>query len=186
MKKNSIVIIVALLILLTPYANAFAQEPTTSLSGATPSASVEYTLPYPGILPNSPIYFLKAFRDRVIGFLVQDPLKKAEFNLQAADKRLSAGILLLDKGEKELATSTISKGENYFEFALRELEAVRNEEDKKVILSRLESASKKHQEVLEGMKEKTSEDLIKIRIEKELERVLAFQGRIISLKNLQK
>lgn len=182
MGKFIIVLIVSLLLLFNT--NVYAQNATQSVS-ATPSAKIEYQLPYPGILPNNPIYFLKALRDRVIGFLIQDPLKKAEFNLQAADKRLSASALLLDKGKKELAISTISKGENYFEFSLRELEAIQNKEDKKVILSRLESASKKHQEVLEGMKEKIGEDL-KSRIEKELERVLAFQGRITSLKNLQK
>lgn len=184
MGKFKIVLIVALFLFLN--SAVFAQE-ATPFSGATPSAKIEYQLPYPGILPDSPIYFLKAFRDRVIGFLIQDPLRKAEFNLEAADKRLSASALLLDKGKKELAISTISKGENYFEFSLRKVETAKNrEQDIDPILERLELSALKHQEVLQGMKEKIGEDLIKTRIEKELERVFSFEQKIASLKNLQK
>src|SRR3989344_6985739 len=52
----------------------------------------EYTLPYPGILPDNLLYPIKVFRDRIVSFLISDPLKKAEFNLLQADKRLQAGV----------------------------------------------------------------------------------------------
>src|SRR3989344_1770388 len=99
---------------------SFAQE-ELSIKEATESAdieenkSVDYDLPYPGLLPDHPLYFLKMMRDSAIGFLISDPLKKAEFDLLQADKRLNSGLYLLhnDKDKNaELAQSTISKGED--------------------------------------------------------------------------
>lgn len=82
--------------------------------------STDYVLPYPGLLPDNRLYFLKVARDHVIGFLIHEPLKKAEFNLLQSDKRLQAGVSLYekDKNKHELVFSTISKGENYFEEAI--------------------------------------------------------------------
>src|ERR1700704_2037322 len=42
------------------------------------SQTVDYTLPYPGLLPDSPLYFLKTFRDRLISFFISSPIKKAD------------------------------------------------------------------------------------------------------------
>src|SRR5581483_4884765 len=98
---------------------------TTSMQLATPEAKmamqeVVYTMPYPGLLPDSPLYPLKAFRDKVVSVLISDPQKQAEFDLLQADKRLGAGIALLKKNKKDykLAESTIDKGENYFGLAI--------------------------------------------------------------------
>jgi hypothetical protein len=44
--------------------SAFAQE----LSTSTAILNVQYDLPYTGILPDNPLYFLKALRDNIIGF----------------------------------------------------------------------------------------------------------------------
>src|SRR5260370_38981843 len=70
---------------------------------ATDSSKMDYQLPYPGILPDNPLYELNALRDRIYGFLISDPLKKSEFDLLQADKRLAVGISLFNKGKKELA-----------------------------------------------------------------------------------
>ena len=87
------------------------KEATGSSETVSKNKDIEYTLPYPGILPDSPLYFLKTARDKIVSFLISDPLKKAEFNLLAADKRLNSGIFLFNKGKEKykLALSTISK-----------------------------------------------------------------------------
>ena len=114
--------------------------------------TIEYTLPYPGMLPDSPLYMMKVVRDKIISFLISDPLKKAEFNLLQADKRLQAGIFLVekDKNKTPLAISTISKGQNYFEEAIHEMQEVKNQgKDANGLLDRLIVASGKHQKVLQ-------------------------------------
>lgn len=136
---------------------AFAQEEGLSIKEATVSGdaktakSVEYELPYPGILPDNPLYFLKAIRDRLITLVIADPLKMADFSLLQADKRLNAGVYLIkkDKDKYQLAESTVSKGENYFEKAIEKTkEAKRQGKDIKDMSRRLFNASKKHQEVI--------------------------------------
>ncbi len=101
---------------------------STSSYGVTPTpAPDEYQLPYPGLLPDSPLYFVKVFRDRLIDFMVSDPLKKAELDLLQADKRLVAADMLFSKGKQDLGESTLSKGENYFSEGLDKLKQAKKQ-----------------------------------------------------------
>lgn len=114
-------------------------------------AAIDYQLPYPGILPDSSFYKLKVARDFIVGFIISNPIKKAEFNLMQADKRLNAGLYLLkkDKNNLKLAESTISKGENYFFESLQSVKQAKKEgREVNDILRRLSLSSKKHQELL--------------------------------------
>lgn len=123
---------------------------------------VKYELPYPGLLPDSPLYFLKTARDRIISFLIVDPLKKAEFNLLQADKRLQAGVYLFKREKIELAETTLSKGENYLEQAIEKTrEAQKQGRETSVFAKKLFLATKKHQEVLKELEEKTTGDINK-------------------------
>ncbi|MBI4084611.1 MAG: hypothetical protein HY431_01770 [Candidatus Levybacteria bacterium] len=150
-----------LTILLSPAVIANEETPsqkTTEVSteSAMQKQEVEYTLPYPGILPDNPFYFLKMLRDRFVGFLISDPLKKAEFNLLQADKRLASAIYLMQRPDKaSLAEQTISKGENYFEEAVNKVREAKGEGmDTKDIERRLVSASRKHLQVLSNLEKK--------------------------------
>jgi hypothetical protein len=89
--------------------------PTTSIAPTPIPSVVNYELPYPGLLPGSPIYPLKALRDRFAEIMISDPLRKSNFYLLQADKRLAAGILLHEQGKRELGETTISKSLNYLE-----------------------------------------------------------------------
>ena len=48
----------------------------------TTETTVKYELPYPGILPDNPLYFLKQIRDWIMERLITDPLKKIEFYMK--------------------------------------------------------------------------------------------------------
>lgn len=85
---------------------------------ATPPAQIQYNLPYPGILPDHPLYFLKVVRDRVVGFLINDQIKKAEFNLLQSDKKLFSARMLFDADKDELGFETLSKSNNYMHNAI--------------------------------------------------------------------
>lgn len=154
----------------------FAQEATTS-------ATVEYQLPYPGILADNPLYNLKTLRDRIIDFLISDPLKKSEFDLLQADKRLSVGIALFNKGEHELSETTISKGENYFEEALKNAKTARGEgrEIDPGLLTNLQQSSRKHEEVAKDLAAKSSGN-VKKGFEKTLARIEVFKKTAIELR----
>lgn len=155
-----------------------------SLETATQSAQDEiiYELPYPGILPDHPLYSLKAFRDRMVTLLINDLSKKAEFNLLQANKRLNAGVFLVRKDKRELALSTISKGNNYFDQAVAKAQQAQNEKrDVDAFIDELYTASLKHEEVLTSLEKDKDKDFVK-GIIGEKNRVQKFQTSILKMK----
>lgn len=75
---------------------------------------VFYNLPYPGILPDHPLYTIKAIRDKLMDILTRDYIKKANLYLLFSDKRINMAIMLSKKGKNKLAVTTFAKGEKYF------------------------------------------------------------------------
>lgn len=150
--KKLLLIFVLLIIFCASGQKVSAQAISTSEA----SLNVQYTLPYTGILPDNPLYFLKALRDNVWNLFITDPLEKANYDLLMADKRVGAASALLDKGEVDLAITTLSKSGNYFYLAIQQASLAKKQgEDVGDILSRLENASLKHQQVIFTMEEKT-------------------------------
>ena len=111
---------------------------------------VEYTLPYPGLLPDNPLYFLRAIRDTVQSMLVSDPLKKAEYYLLQADKGISASSVLFQKKETtELAAATTNDALMYYDKSLEAVIAAKKlGQDTHGITNQLVLANHKHREVL--------------------------------------
>lgn len=139
---------------------------------------INYELPYPGLLPDSPLYFLRVIRDKTVSFLISDPKKKSEFDLLQADKRLNAGILLFDKNKIELAISTISKAENYFEQAIEKArEADKGGADISEIVNKLTDSSAKHMEVLSSL-EKSSPKNFKSSFQSLVKRIAGLQKEV--------
>ena len=155
-------------------------------NAATPSAiaSIDYPLPYPGILPDNPLYFMKALRDKVVSFFISDPLKKAEFDLLMADVRLNAAQYLFVKGENKysLAETTISKGENYFYDSLVKISNAKQQGmPVNDLVSKLIIASQKHQQVIRDLESKTSGS-VKDRLMEDERRAKAFENRSMQFK----
>lgn len=112
---------------------------------------VVYDLPYPGILPDNPLYSIKAFRDKLQEFFTRDNLKKADLYLHLSDKRAAMAQLLSKKGKHQLAITTLSKGEKYF-LKIPQLlidskkQGVRPSDE---LVLQLKQANAKHKEVVE-------------------------------------
>lgn len=151
-------------LIFTSVSNIHAQEATE----ATQSSKVDYELSYPGLLPDHPLYFLKATRDRIISFFTSNPLKKARFNLLQADKRTQASYLLVDKGKIDLSQSTLSKAENYFEEAVDNTKEAKSQGIEVTDMARsLRLANIKHNEVFVDITRKLSaQDRKKFDVEK--------------------
>lgn len=133
-----------------------------------------YPLPYPGFLPDHPLYFLKMIRDRVRLWLTRDALARADLQLQYADKRVTAALALAEKGKIGLAASTATKAEVYFEQAIVEAERSEREgQDTSGFWERVRLASQKHEQVLVGVRSRMPEETIN-----NLEQALQSQQRV--------
>lgn len=115
---------------------------------------VEYTLPYPGLLPDHPLYFLRAMRDTMQTLFASQPLEKAAFHLLQADKGISASVMLADKKEtRELAGATAVASQEHFEKSLDALvNAKRQGMDIQELTKKMVLANEKHQETLRLLK----------------------------------
>lgn len=159
---------------------SFAQVASNSAVGQSSGQANNYQLPYPGLLPDNPLYFLKVLRDKIEAFLISDPLIKASFDLRNADKRLSMGLALYDHRKYDLAWSTISKGENYFDEGIKNLDQSKKEGrqiDPSLLVS-YDSSAKKHKEILEGLIKRSSDET-----KKKFAKILVRINQFINLVN---
>ena len=149
MMKKLITFLVILFALFFVRANFVSAEIATQSSTPT---EINYELPYPGILPDSPLYFIKTLRDRIISILINDQFKRAEFELLTSDKRLAASLALANKGKDALAVTTFSKSNNYFKQAIDStLKAKEMGKNIDSLRANLPSALKKHEDVLKSI-----------------------------------
>lgn len=148
--KISIVVSSLIATILTSPAVAQKPSKNATTTDVMTTKKIEYVLPYPGILPDHSLYFLKQVRDKILDFLIVDTVRKAEFYVLQADKRLGMGMMLLDKSNGALAEATMSKGENYMERAISLLVNLKasGKEIPGYLIDRLERSLDKHVEVL--------------------------------------
>lgn len=112
-----------------------------------------YDLPYAGILPDHPLFFLKNIRDRVFEFATRDQLKKANLYLLLSDKRMRMAIELFEKGKGMLAVDSVVKAEAYF-LKIPDLLTTSKKQGAAadgVFILRLKTAIEKHREIIESL-----------------------------------
>lgn len=167
-QSTLLLVVISLLLIASPknVSAATSNTPTASVSETTMQPLVanettmaaqvkksEYVLPYPGILPDHPLYFLKTFRDRIIEVLVVDPLRRAEFYLLQSDKWLSGAQVLLDKGKKDMAQTLLTESGDRIKMAVDQLVSMKG--SGKTIpmgtIDRFLNATQKHIEVLDDL-----------------------------------
>lgn len=126
------------------------KPPDTSILGNNTS-KVEYVLPNPGrVLPDSPLWPLKALRDKIWLFVNTNESRKAELKLLFADKRLGSAKVLFEKGKPEIGLSTLTKAEKYLEEAsIKEKENREEGMDTSDFLIKVSNASLKHYELIQ-------------------------------------
>jgi len=110
MKKVFVTLFAALFIFLIPFLTYVMFYTPVNATQET----VLYNLPYPGILPDNPLYFIKAIRDQVLIFGTRDNVKKAQLYLLLSDKRIAMAVALAKKGKEKQAIDVAGKAEKYF------------------------------------------------------------------------
>lgn len=135
-----------LFIISSIYLFSYSQSITLSQS------KVIYDLPYPGILPDHPLYYFKILRDRILEFATRDYLKKADLYLLYSDKRVAMSLALAKKGKDKQALVTLSKAEKYF---LKTPPLLKTSKKQGVnptadLVNRLKLSNAKHKEIIEN------------------------------------
>lgn len=144
----------------------FAQNATGSAQDA-----ISYDLPYPGMLPDNPLYFLKTLRDKFISMIISDPVKKAEFDILTSDKRFVAAIALINKRKVDLGISTLSKSNNYFYDAIESTKkAVKMKKELGLLPGNLLLSSQKHSVLIQPLAGTIDKDM-QARFQTELKRL---------------
>jgi len=126
--------------------------------GEIKSEAIDYYLPYPGLLPDHPFYWLKMVRDRMQLWLTTKSLAKAEKLLLFADKRLGAGWALVEGNKQSLGVTTLTKAEKYLERAIDMSQKLGEKSDEQQFKSKLKKAVIKHKEVLTLLIDKVSDE----------------------------
>ena len=117
----------------------------------------------------------------IVVILISDPVKEAEFNLVTSDKRIYAAQLLTDKGNGEIAISTLSKSNNYFHNAVSSAtEAKKMGKDIDTVLHNMKKSIAKHQEVLSMIEKVLSKDFSN-QLQIEGERMIEFEKSVDNL-----
>lgn len=144
---------------------------------------VQYELPYPGILPDNVLYPFKVLRDRLVYFFISDPLKRAQFDLLQADKRLAASrTMLTHGGEDQLVSDTTSKAENYFSEAVGNIAQAKKEGQLvNDFLDTFTTAGIKHQQVLYKMMQQ-SHGKLRTDLEQDIQRVQEYESQVNTIK----
>ena len=114
---------------------------------------VIYTLPYPGMLPDHPLFFIKTIRDNVQEFLTRDLLKKADFYLLLSDKYISMADQLTRKGKHQVAVSTAEKAEKYAQNITPIITSSKKQGSLATddFIRKIQNSNIKHREMIEGM-----------------------------------
>ncbi|MGH7203462.1 MAG: DUF5667 domain-containing protein [Candidatus Levyibacteriota bacterium] len=125
----------------------------------SPTPTSTYQLPYPGLLPDNPLYFLKSLRDNMMGFFIGKPLDKAEFMLLQSDKQVAASYLLITKENKtDLAVSAFSQAQDYLEEAIEQtVNAHKQGMNITEMTKKLADANQKHFQVLDEINQQLNE-----------------------------
>ncbi len=151
-------------------ATAYAQEIKTTVTpssvngGMVPVTSptpVDYQLPYPGMLPDNPLFFLKVFRDTLTSFVLSKPIDKVNFDLLQSDKNIQASYLLItqQQGKTLLAFQTFSQAQDYFGQAILQVQNAKKQGySTKDLANKLSDANQKHEQILQVIAQTTHQE----------------------------
>ena len=158
--KNILVVCLILLatLIVLPTLRAVANSQTIEVS----PKKVVYTLPYPGILADHPLYPIKRLRDSILIFTTRDTLKKAELYHHLSDKHIAIALRLEGKGKEQLAIDELKLAEDFFS----KVPALLKESKEQGVgptndfITKLYLSNSKHAELITDFLKKTTEDNI--------------------------
>lgn len=141
-------------------------QTTPAIASPSAKSSIEYDLPYPGLLPGHPLYPIKWWRDRILLFFTRDQAQKSSLLLLLADKKLAMVLRLLESEKQELAAQTVGESQEHILEGSKQLITLKQKNTLPVGLAeKFDVASRKHEEILTGLEKNASTASIRERIE---------------------
>jgi hypothetical protein len=130
---------------------AYAQEKSAPIDMEI--SKIEYDLPYPGMLPDHPLYVLKSTRDTLMVFFTRDHMKKAELLLLLSDKYTSMGIALAEEGQWGASAEALQQSEDTF---AEMLDTVKTSQSQGVspseeFIQKITLSNDKHKEIIQQL-----------------------------------
>ena len=156
------IVIVCLILLATlvvlPTLRAVVNSQTINID----QPKVVYSLPYPGILTDHPLYPIKQLRDSILVFTTRDNLKKAELYHLLADKHLAIAIRLEDKGKEQLAMNELKESQEFFSKVPKLLKESKGQGAAATndFITKLYLSNAKHEEIMTNFLKKVTQDNI--------------------------
>ena len=118
----------------------------------------EADLPSPGLLPDSPFYFLEMIAEEIGTFFTFGDLKKAERYAVLAAERLAEVKAVVEKGKPEFAEKTLARYENQLNNSIALAKKAQTKgQSTEQIMTRVGKATPVHLEVLAEVYEKVPE-----------------------------
>ena len=112
-------------------------------------------LPEPGLLPDSPFYFVKSWSEGIGTFFTFGDVAKAERFLNLSEKRLAEADALVAKGKPEVAEGAVGRYQEHLGRALTKAEEAKTKGlDTDEVLAKVAETTLKHQAVLADVYEK--------------------------------
>ena len=165
------------------YAVSPAFAAVAATVSAVPTGTLDYNLPYPGILPDHPLYKIKLLRDRILMFVTKDPIRRVNLQLLMSDKQLVMGQLLWEKGKNDLAIATLNKSEKDLLTVVTNLVQLKKTNTlSEGLADKVELAAKKHEETISKLVDSVSDNARK----KELGTILEITHQAIQQVTLAK
>lgn len=118
----------------------------------------DFSLPDIHLTPDSPFYFLKAWKEQTQLFFAFGLENKAKQYLHLADIRLVEYQKMVEKGKTEVAQKTLEKYEKHLNHAIDKINELKQKgKDIQDVEQKLEETTSKHLEVLQKNLEKAPE-----------------------------
>lgn len=119
-------------------------------------------LPDPGILPDHPLYFVKSIGESFGGAFSFGQTAKIDRGIKLSEKRLAEARALADKGESDLASSTLERYQSELEDIQERVDRARSQGEDidaglESAIERVAEATLKHQSVLADVYERVPE-----------------------------
>lgn len=112
--------------------------------------AAQTALPDAGLLPDSPFYFLKQWKEQIQLFFIFNAENKAKQYLYLAEVRLAEYERMLEKGKNDIAEKTLTKYQNQLNRALQKTEEIKQKgKDIRDLSQQIETTTSKHLEVLQ-------------------------------------
>jgi flagellar biosynthesis/type III secretory pathway protein FliH len=108
-----------------------------------------------GTMPDSPLYFLKIWYEKIVTFISFGDAKKAERYNELAEKRLYEAEKMAKKGKESLTQKLLEEYEKNLDKALAKIEEMKEEAERKAKEKAKQKINEKINEVLKKISEST-------------------------------